>query len=404
MIDLRGSTDGRLLRIDAALAGLLAVACIIPLVGVSSNEAFVPAVVLSLLMSVAVAARRIAPKLAVVLVALGGIGLAIWVPFPVPALLAIPLVVYCVARYDRFSMIIVVAMLGVAGSVCGPLIWTRDLDPAYQFVGNALLMLLCFAVVTVAYLAGRLVRNQNYVQRLDREIATEKYAAAQRQTAQAVELAEGRARVEVAQELHDVLAHSLSVIVVQAEGAKALTTKRPEAAVEALGVIAETGRTSIAEVRRIVAVMRGETQGAAFGPAPTLSQIPDLVAASGDRVSLSVDGELPVVPESLELATFRVVQEALTNFLKHAGPTAQAEVHLSYSPHEIGVAVRDDGIGVLSASDGHGSGVRGMRERVQAMGGTFRAGPRPGGGFEVRAQIPLPSQLGASWLREERTR
>lgn len=399
MFDFHWSTDGRLLTRDLALAGALAAASILPLT-VVPDAGFLPRAALwSALMCLSVVARRVAPRLALGIVAAAGIGMAVTMSAPVPALFAVPVVVYSVARYDRLSMMAPVALLGVVGSIVGPLVWTRTLEEGYQFVGTALLVLVCAAVVSLSYLAGRLVRLRRYTESLDREIATEKFVAAQRQSAQELAIAEGRARTEVAQELHDVLAHSLSIIVVQAEGAKALTTKRPEAAVEALGVIADTGRKSIAEVRRIVAVMRGESETPDFGPAPTLSQIPDLVAASGGRVSLRVEGEPPVVPESLGLAGFRVVQESLTNVLKHAGPTAHAEVVMTYSPQEVDIVVRDDGIGVLSSSDGHGSGVRGMRERVQAMGGTFRAGPRSGGGFEVHARLPLPSQLGTSWLR-----
>lgn len=402
MFDFRWSTDGRLLLRDGALAGILAVACITPLSLVKADGFFLKAALLSALMCLAVVPRRVAPPLALALAAAAGIGMAVYVPGPVPALCALPIVVYSVGRYDRLSMLGPVALLGVAGSIIGPLSWTRTLDEQYRFVGDSLLVMLCAAVIALAYLSGRLVRNRHHTETLDREIATEKFVAAQRQSEQELELAAGRARTEVAQELHDVLAHSLSVIVVQAEGAKALTTKRPEAAVEALGVIAETGRRSIAEVRRIVAVMRGESETPAFGPAPTLSQIPELVAASGDRVSLRVEGEPPAVPESLGLAAYRVVQESVTNVLKHAGDTARADVVVTYSPHEVDIRVRDDGIGVLSKGDGRGSGVRGMRERVQAMGGTFHAGPRPGGGFEVHAQLPLPSQLGKSWLRGDR--
>ena len=188
------------------------------------------------------------------------------------------------------------------------------------------------------------------------------------------------------------------MIVVQAEGAKALASKKPEATVEALDVIARTGRNSIGEMRRIVSLLRGESD-ATFGPSPSLPQIPEMVAKAGPRITLEMPEELPAVPDSLGLTTFRVVQESVTNFLKHAGPTAQATATISCAPEAIDIRVTDDGVGVQSASEGHGAGIRGMRERVAAMGGTFKAGPRTGGGYEVRARLPLPSQLGRGWLK-----
>lgn len=401
MVDFRWSRDGRTLTRDAALAAAMAVACIAPLSVVRSPGFFWPAALWSLLMCSAIVVRRVMPLGALGIAAVAGVGMVFTVSTPLPAILAIPVVIYSVARYHRLSALSLVIPFAVVGSIAGPFTWTRQLAPGYRFLGTAVLVLLCLAIVALAYLTGRLLRERIRMEALDFEIVTERFAAAQRQNAQENQLAVGRARAEVAQELHDVLAHSLSVIVVQAEGAKALTTKRPEAAQEALRVIAETGRNSIGEVRRIVSLMRGEDEPPAFGPAPSLSQVAELVDTAGSRISLTVEGEPPLVPESLGLAAFRVVQEAVTNFLKHAGPTARAEVSITYHPEAIDILVRDDGIGVLSTSDGHGSGVRGMRERVTAMGGSFHAGPRAGGGYEVRARLPLPSRLGTSWLRED---
>ena len=383
----------------AALAAALAVGSLVPVFSVPNEPLMWRAIGWSLLMCASVALRRVTPLGALAVIAVAGMGMVFTVNIPVPALVAVPIVSYSVGRYHRLSAAIAVGAVGLVGSVAGPITWTRKLEAGYQFVGTSLLVLLCLTITALAYLAGRLIRERQLSDALDREIATERFTAAQRQSEQETALAAGRARAEIAQELHDVLAHSLSVIVVQAEGAKALTAKRPEAATEALGVIADTGRKSIAEVRRIVAVMRGEDESPAFGPAPSLSQAPELVAAGGERITLTVTGEPQVLPESLSLAAFRVVQEAVTNFLKHAGPTATATVEIAYTPRDVLLVVRDDGIGVLSKSDGRGSGVRGMRERVQAMGGDFRAGPRAGGGFEVQARLPLPAALGSGWLK-----
>lgn len=396
----RQSRDGRTFLKDGALALACLLGTTVPLLAVGRADFFWPAFGWTLLMCAALVFRRLVPLLALTLLAGAGVGMVLTLGVPLPALLAVPLVIYSVGRYQRLFAGFFVLLFAIAGSIAGPASWTTALPEQYRFLGTSLLVVLCLTIVGLAYLWGRLQRELRLAEALDREIVTERFIAAQKHSEQEIQLAEGRARTLVAQELHDVLAHSLSIIVVQAEGAKALTTKRPEAAVDALGVIAETGRKSIAEVRRIVALMRGDEKSPQFGPAPTLAQIPTLVEGAGDRVSLEVRGEPPLVPESLGLAAYRVVQEAVTNFLKHAGTTARATVRVTYDVDGIEILVRDDGVGSLASTDGQGSGVRGMRERVTAMGGEISAGPRAGGGYEVKARLPMPSRIGASWLRE----
>lgn len=402
MKETRWSRERRTLMSDAALAALMAVLTLVPILLIPDPVRLEWAGWLSLLMCASLVVRRGYPLISLAVAALAGAAMVVTLTAPMPALLCVPIVVYSVGRYRRLSGLLPVIVFGIAASLAGPISWTRDMAADYRFLGRSVLVALCACVVALAYLSGRYMRERVLNATLDREIVTERFTAAQRQNEQASQLATGRARAEVAQELHDVLAHSLSVIVVQAEGAKALTGKRPEAAEQALGVIADTGRRSITEVRRIVSLMRGETESPRFGPAPTLSQIPELIAVADDRISLDISGEVPIVPESLGLAAFRVVQEAITNFLKHAGATASATVSVAYRSDEIDIAVRDDGIGSLSKSDGRGSGLAGMRERVAAMGGTLTAGPRAGGGYEVKARLPMPRQLGKSWLKEAR--
>lgn len=400
MKETRWSREARTFAHDAAIAALLALMTAAPLMTMTDIPALRRSLIWSIVMCAAVVLRRIAPLVSLGVLTAAGIGMVLTLSVPLPAIMAVPIVVYSVGRYRRISGAIPVLVFGIVGSVAAPLSWTHDLDERYRFLGTSVVVLLCAAIVALAYLGGRFVRERYLNASLDREIVTERFTAAQRQSEQESLLASGRARTEVAQELHDVLAHSLSVIVVQAEGAKALAGKRPEAAEQALGVIADTGRRSIDEVRRIVALMRADAESPRFGPAPTLGQIPELVAGAGNRITLTICGDPPLVPESLGLTTFRIVQEATTNFLKHAGPTATAEVTISYLADEITVTVADDGIGALSTSDGAGSGIAGMRERVAAMGGMMHAGPRAGGGYEVRAQLPMPSRLGKSWLKE----
>lgn len=400
MKETRWSRETRTVLRDAAVAGLLGLMTLAPLAFIPDASYAFKALAWSLLMCASVIPRRVAPLIGLAILTVAGAGMVFTLTAPMPSLLAVPIVIYSVGRYRRLSGLPYVIAFGIAGSLAGPISWTRDLDARYRFLGTSVVVLLCACIVALAYLGGRYMRERVLNASLDHEIVTERFTAAQRQSEQESLLATGRARVEVAQELHDALAHSLSVIVVQAEGAKALTAKRPEAAAQALGVIAETGRKSIDEVRRIVALMRGEMESPRFGPAPTLSQIPELVAGAGDRIDLTISGDVPLVPESLGLTAYRIVQEATTNFLKHAGPTAAASVSVNYLNDEIDITISDDGIGALSKPDGSGSGVAGMRERVAAMGGTLEAGPRAGGGYEVRAQLPMPSRLGKSWLKE----
>ena len=352
----------------------------------------------STLMVVSLAFRRINPLLAVVVCAVAGTGMVIQVTTPVPAMLTVLVVIFSAARYLSLTAGLVVIPLGIAASIIGPLSWLGRIPEGQRFLAGGLLSLLCLSAMVNAYLLGRRITVQGHVAKLDETLAEERFLAGERSTQDATELADGRARAEVARELHDVVAHSLSVIVVQAEGAKALATKKPEAAIEALDVIARTGRSSIEEMRRIVSLLRGESD-ADFGPSPSLPQIPEMVAKAGPRITLEMPEELPPVPESLGLTVFRVVQESVTNFLKHAGPTAQAIATITCEPEAIDIRVTDDGVGVQAPTEGRGAGVRGMRERVAAMGGTFKAGPRTGGGYEVRARLPLPSQLGRGWLK-----
>ena len=395
MTDL--SEAHRRLLVDAATALGAFLFLVVPMVALGLPD-WVAVFGWSTLMVVSLAFRRINPLLAVVVCAAAGTGMVIQVTTPVPAMLTVLVVIFSAARYLSLTAGLVVIPLGIAASIIGPLSWLGRIPEGQRFLAGGLLSLLCLSAMANAYLLGRRITVQGHVAKLDEALAEERFLAGERSTQDATELADGRARAEVARELHDVVAHSLSVIVVQAEGAKALATKKPEAAIEALDVIARTGRSSIEEMRRIVSLLRGESD-ADFGPSPSLPQIPEMVAKAGPRITLEMPEELPPVPESLGLTVFRVVQESVTNFLKHAGPTAQAIATITCEPEAIDIRVTDDGVGVQASTEGRGAGVRGMRERVAAMGGTFKAGPRTGGGYEVKVRLPLPSQLGRGWLK-----
>ncbi len=206
------------------------------------------------------------------------------------------------------------------------------------------------------------------------------------QAARAV--AEEQARI--ARELHDVIAHSMSVIVVQAAAANDVFDARPERARQALREIEATGRATLAELRRLLGAVRGD--GVEYAPQPGLEQVDNLVTqvrATGLEVAVSVEGEPRPLPAALDLSAYRVVQEALTNTVKHAQAT-RADVALRFRDDALDVEVRDDGRGAeAEPGDGTGHGLIGMRERVTVFGGSLEAGPAPGGGFAVAARFPL---------------
>ncbi|MFC4585793.1 sensor histidine kinase [Sphaerisporangium corydalis] len=203
-------------------------------------------------------------------------------------------------------------------------------------------------------------------------------------------------RVRIARELHDVVAHHMSVISVQAGLARYVFTSDPGTARDALATIAETGSEVMGEMRRLLSVLRIEPEddGVSYDPAPgldRLGQLAERVRSAGVPVEVTVRGTARPLAPGIDLCAFRVVQECLTNVLKHAGP-ARAEVTLSYRPAELELRVTDDGRGRAgSGTDSGGHGLMGMRERVKLYKGTIVAGPRPRGGFEVVVTLPLSS-------------
>jgi signal transduction histidine kinase len=203
-------------------------------------------------------------------------------------------------------------------------------------------------------------------------------------------VAEERARI--ARELHDLVAHNVSVMVVQAGAERHALREDQGSTREALSSIEQAGRQALAEARRLLGMLRRNGDAEGLEPQPSLAQLDVLVEQmerAGLPVKLNIDGEPAPLPAGVELCAYRIVQEGLTNALRHAGP-ARAEVRLSYRPEAVDVQVRDDGRGTgASNGDGAGHGLIGMRERVALYGGRLHAGPRDGGGFEVHAHLPL---------------
>ena len=203
-------------------------------------------------------------------------------------------------------------------------------------------------------------------------------------------------RARMARELHDVVAHAMSVMVVQAGAARTTLATDPDAAEEAIRRVEETGRSALGEMRRLVALLRPEPgRDDALAPQPSLARIDDLlegVRRAGLPVEVVVEGSPHDLASGVDLTAYRVVQESLTNALRHAG-YAHARVVLRYAPDALHVEVADDGVGPVTNGDGGGHGLIGMRERVALLGGTLETGPRPGGGFVVRAVLPLGADV-----------
>jgi signal transduction histidine kinase len=200
--------------------------------------------------------------------------------------------------------------------------------------------------------------------------------------------AEERARI--ARELHDVVAHHVSLIVVQAVAADDVFDARPDQAREALRAIESSGRAALAELRRLLGTVRPPAEGNGHDPQPGLAQLDALVASvrgAGVEVAVHYEGTPVQAPAGVDLSAYRIVQEALTNTLRHAR-ARQAVVTVRYSPAAVEVEVQDDGRGAGSVIDG-GHGIVGMQERVALLGGTLQVGSGPGGGFRVRAALPL---------------
>jgi signal transduction histidine kinase len=337
----------------------------------ASKAIYVPA---GLLMTLPLAWRRRAPLAvaAVVMGALAAGSLAVGsAPTPDSALAGWLLAIYSVAAHcDRLA-----ALTGGVFSLGAGLVWIGVDDALFPIV-----------VFGGAWLAGRLVRQrQEYALALE-----ERGAALEREREANARVAAADERARIARELHDVLSHSVSVMVVQAGAERMALGGGRAAAGEALETIEQTGRQALAEMRRLLGVLRADDEPPAHAPQPNLSELDRLVTQvqeAGLPVELSIEGDPTLLPPGIAVSAYRIVQEALTNVLKHAGP-ASARVVVRYRGRELELEVTDDGRGPRATADA-GHGLVGMRERVALYGGDFDAGARNGGGFVVRARLPV---------------
>jgi signal transduction histidine kinase len=241
---------------------------------------------------------------------------------------------------------------------------------------------------------GRLTRvRRAYLTELeDRAARLERERDAQAKVAVAAE------RARIARELHDVVAHNVSVMIVQADGAAYVMDSSPAQAKEALATIAGTGRQALVEMRRLLGVLRTTDTAEEYVPQPSVEELPELleqVRTAGLPVEFSSSGTPRELPRGVELTVYRIVQEALTNVRKHGGPNVSARVAVDFGDRDLNVLIEDDGRGSTDEQlsrggvDGMGHGLIGMRERIGMVSGSLDAGPRPGGGFRIRAVLPL---------------
>jgi len=251
------------------------------------------------------------------------------------------------------------------------------------------------ALVAACWVLGYALRT-----RRDYVVTRHNYVAELRDRAARLEAEEGERaaravmdeRLRIARELHDVIGHSISLIAIQSEAAARSTRSNPDAVPVFLSGISAASRQVLAEMRGVLAVLRPDAE-ADLSPQPGLEQVGELVASlRAGGLETRLEAEPMHLPPGIALAVYRIVQESLTNVLKHAGAGAKAGVTINGSRGTVRVSVHDDGTGPSGPASSAAHGIVGMRERVAAYGGTLRTGARPGGGFEVEASIPLPGQ------------
>ncbi len=320
-----------------------------------------------------------------------------------PAVLVPSSAAYLVAAYSlsadsRGRWPLLSLLVGVTGSLLVAVrAWVSRSEPA-EMVGGVpdLLFLtgLMVASVLAAWALGRFrrLRTDQMMALVERAHRAEVDRDRRRREAAADE------RARIARELHDVIAHSVSVMVRQAEGGRYVAAKDPRAAAVALATIADTGREALNDIRTMLGVLDADPGPAALGPQPMLDSLPELVErvrASGQPVGLRIEGEPQPLDRSGHLAAYRLVQEALTNVVKHAGPDVSAEVVLTWSDRALRLEVTDHG-SPSRATEGMapgGRGLVGMRERLHLVGGTLSAGPAESGGFAVVGEIPTVASV-----------
>ncbi len=355
------------------------------------------------ILPLAIGRRR--PALAAGIIAAGALCQVFSLYGPGVSVFAVPLAVYACAKYGSTRVSVVYLVIALIGAVLVGVhqliaVWIYWGAPqSYYSPGTALFIStlsigFSAAVVLVAWLFGDLAGRR----RREREAIAEKNRLLERERDQEARLAADAERMRIAREMHDVISHSMSAMIAQADGGRYVMDQDPSRAGRAFESIGETGREALTELRRMLGVLREEGE-LKTRPSPGVEDLPQLaqdVRASGLPVELNIaEDHLPPLTEGAALAVYRIIQEALTNTLKHGGDGATATVWLGidYSTRELVAEIRDTGQGAAAENDGAGSGLRGMAERARLYGGTLLARPKRHesltSGFVVEARFPL---------------
>ena len=364
---------------DAALA--LAVAALgMVEIGSEHLSPYAGSVPLVLVQAAALAWRRRAP-LAALLVASAALFVetAAGVPLhtPISPIVVGLIVVYSVAQYEPLPR----AAVGLAAALAGIFASIELAVANGESYGGTDRAFVAFLLIG-PWLVGRALHGRT----LEAVEHAERAARLEREREAAVE----QERARIARELHDVIAHSLSVMIVQAGAGEEVAKRSPERVVEPLRSIQETGRQALSEMGRLLGMLREGGEELGLVPQPGVDDLDALLEQTrraGLPAELTVEGARRPLPPGLDLSAYRIVQEALTNARKHGGD-ARAQVRLHYRPEALEIEVLDDGAGSVNGAGG-GHGLIGMRERVAVFGGTLVVGPRPGGGYALHATLPL---------------
>ncbi|MYS20103.1 Signal transduction histidine kinase [Streptomyces sp. DvalAA-14] len=359
-----------------------------------SPETSAAAVLFSFALATVVALRRRAPERMLLLAIGTGLAQLALNVHTNPGDAAFVVIIYtCASNGARWSSRLAL-VAGLAAAPVSMLRWpphNRD-----STIWTTLIQTFFLAVIfALSWVVGDRLRTRRayYAELEERNARLNREREAQSKAAVAAE------RARIARELHDVVAHNVSVMVVQADGAAYVLDAAPDQAKQALATISTTGRQALAEMRRLLGLLRaGDDAGGEYVPQPGVDQLGDLidqVRGAGLPVRFEVAGDARPLSSGVELTAYRIVQEALTNVRKHGGDGASASVQLGFRDAALDLLIEDDGRGARhelyqqGGRDGLGQGLIGMRERIGMVGGTLDAGPRPGGGFRISAVLPL---------------
>jgi signal transduction histidine kinase len=365
---------------DLALALLAAAAELAQVIGATGTPSGA-ALLLAVVAGGVLALRRMAPL--AVLATTGAATVAIVALGDDPSFVSVLIALYTTAALceRRVSLAALAPTVAIAATLSA---LTADAPGRQTSATFGAIIASMFAVGT--WVLGAYVQTQR---RYRRELQ-ERAASAEREREQLARIAVHEERASIARELHDIVAHSVSVMLVGVRGARDALRTSPKVAEETLARVERSGEQSLAELRRILALLREPEQRAESHPQPSLTELDELVAsyrAAGLPVRLDVVGEPTPLPSGVELSVYRIAQEALTNALKHTDPT-NVTVTLAFRDSGLELEVVDDGT-TATPNAGTGQGLVGMRERVALLGGELQTGPREGGGFRVAARLPV---------------